>query len=148
MSGFSLYQGKKTKKYKRLGPAKLPCYKRVYIRPLYNEVPLYFLWSQWINLLCFVVFFDYWYNKISDITNKISQSQRSCYTEFPLYCLLYTCQCSKCISFLSRIKQLKSQHTLCRNANIQFWFLLCLEVFVHIVHVMCRYITGNLFIMQ
>ena len=34
---------KKTKKYKELGPAKLPCYKRVllYIRPLYNEVPLY-----------------------------------------------------------------------------------------------------------
>ena len=38
-----LYQGKKTKKYKELGPAKLPCYKRVllYIRPLYNKVPLY-----------------------------------------------------------------------------------------------------------
>ena len=34
-SGFSLYQGKKTKKYKELGPAKLP------IRPLYSEVPLY-----------------------------------------------------------------------------------------------------------
>ena len=34
---------KKPKKYKELGPAKLPCYKRVllYIRPLYNEVPLY-----------------------------------------------------------------------------------------------------------
>ena len=29
ISGFSLYQGKKTKKYKELGPAKLPCYKRV-----------------------------------------------------------------------------------------------------------------------
>ena len=24
-----LYRGKKTKKYKKLGPAKLPCYKRV-----------------------------------------------------------------------------------------------------------------------
>ena len=35
---------KKAKKYKELGPAKLPCYKRAtfhYIRPLYNEVPLY-----------------------------------------------------------------------------------------------------------
>ena len=33
----------KKQKYKELGPAKLPCYKRVllYIRPLYNEVPLY-----------------------------------------------------------------------------------------------------------
>ena len=29
ISGFSLYQGKKTQKYKELGPAKLPCYKRV-----------------------------------------------------------------------------------------------------------------------
>ena len=28
ISGFSLYQGKKTKKYKGLGLAKLPCYKR------------------------------------------------------------------------------------------------------------------------
>ena len=46
ISGFSLYQGKK-KKTKELGPAKLPCYKRVllHIRPLYNEVPLY-----WQNL--------------------------------------------------------------------------------------------------
>ena len=42
ISGFSLYQGKKTKKYKKLGPAKLPRYKRIcYIRPRYNEVPLY-----------------------------------------------------------------------------------------------------------
>ena len=35
---------KKTKKYKELGPAKLPSYKSrgfCYIRPLYNEVPLY-----------------------------------------------------------------------------------------------------------
>ena len=31
---------KKTKKYKELGPAKLPCYKRVLLY-LYNEVPLY-----------------------------------------------------------------------------------------------------------
>ena len=30
---FSLYQGKKTKKYKDLGPAKLPCYKRVLLYP-------------------------------------------------------------------------------------------------------------------
>ena len=29
ISGFSLYQGKKTMKYKELGPGKLPCYKRV-----------------------------------------------------------------------------------------------------------------------
>ena len=28
ITGFSLYQGKKIKKYKELGPAKLPCYKR------------------------------------------------------------------------------------------------------------------------
>ena len=33
ISGFSLYQGKKTKKYKELGPAKLPCYKRVLLYP-------------------------------------------------------------------------------------------------------------------
>ena len=33
ISGFSLYQGKKTKKYKLLGPAKLPCYKRVMLYP-------------------------------------------------------------------------------------------------------------------
>ena len=33
---------KKTKKYKELGPAKLPRYKRIlYIRPRYNEVLLY-----------------------------------------------------------------------------------------------------------
>ena len=34
---------KNTKKYKELGPAKWPCYIRgfCYIRPLYNEVPLY-----------------------------------------------------------------------------------------------------------
>ena len=38
---FLIISGKKTKKYKELGPAKLPCYKRFcYIRPLYNEVPL------------------------------------------------------------------------------------------------------------
>ena len=43
ISGFSLYQGKKAKTYnKELGPAKLPCYKRVcYIRPLNNKVPLF-----------------------------------------------------------------------------------------------------------
>ena len=28
-----LYQGKETKKYKELGPAKLPCYKRVLLYP-------------------------------------------------------------------------------------------------------------------
>ena len=33
ISGFSLYQGQKTKKYKELGPAKLPCYKRVLLYP-------------------------------------------------------------------------------------------------------------------
>ena len=33
ISGFSLYQGKKTKKYKELGPAKLPCYNRVLLYP-------------------------------------------------------------------------------------------------------------------
>ena len=32
-SGFSLYQGKKTKKYKELGPAKLPRYKRILLYP-------------------------------------------------------------------------------------------------------------------
>ena len=32
ISGFS-YQGKKTKKYNELGPAKLPCYKRVLLYP-------------------------------------------------------------------------------------------------------------------
>ena len=39
----SCYIRVKTKKYKELGPAKLPCYKRVllYIRPLYNKVSLY-----------------------------------------------------------------------------------------------------------
>ena len=31
--GFSLYQGKKTKKYKELGPVKLPCYKRDLLYP-------------------------------------------------------------------------------------------------------------------
>ena len=35
ISGFSLYQGTKTKKYKELGPAKLPCYKRVLLYPTY-----------------------------------------------------------------------------------------------------------------
>ena len=33
ISGFLLYQGKKTKNYKELGPAKLPCYKRVLLYP-------------------------------------------------------------------------------------------------------------------
>ena len=37
----SLYQGKK-QKYKDMGPAKLPC-QFCYIRPLYNEAPLYIL---------------------------------------------------------------------------------------------------------
>ena len=32
ISGFSLYQGKK-QKYKELGPAKLPCYKRILLYP-------------------------------------------------------------------------------------------------------------------
>ena len=37
-------QGEKTKKYKELGPAKLPCYKEgfCYIRPRHKEVPLYY----------------------------------------------------------------------------------------------------------
>ena len=35
ISGFSLYQDKKTKKYKELGPAKWPCYKRVLLYPTY-----------------------------------------------------------------------------------------------------------------
>ena len=38
----SHYQGKKTKKYKELGPEKLPCY----IQPLYNEVPLYHVYME------------------------------------------------------------------------------------------------------
>ena len=33
ISGFSLYQGKKIKKYKELGPAILPCYKRDLLYP-------------------------------------------------------------------------------------------------------------------
>ena len=41
VSGFSLSQGKKTKKYKELGPAKLPCYKGFVISSLYNKNPLY-----------------------------------------------------------------------------------------------------------
>ena len=47
-----LYQGNKTKKNKELGPAKLPCYNRVLfknIRPLYNEVSLYLLFSQFLS---------------------------------------------------------------------------------------------------
>ena len=40
---FLLYQGNTRKIYKELGPAKLPCFLRVLnIRPLYNEVPLYY----------------------------------------------------------------------------------------------------------
>ena len=31
------------------------------------------------------MFIDYWYNNISDIANKISRSQGSRFTEFPLY---------------------------------------------------------------
>ena len=40
---FLITSGYKTKKYEELGPAKLPCSKRIllYIRPLYNDVPLY-----------------------------------------------------------------------------------------------------------
>ena len=38
-----------------------------------------------MKLLCFVLFFDCWYNKIFVITNKISQSQGSRYTVEPLY---------------------------------------------------------------
>ena len=33
ISGFLLYQGKRTKKYTELGPAKLPCYNRVLLYP-------------------------------------------------------------------------------------------------------------------
>ena len=42
---------KKPKKYKEVGPAELPSYKRVLfninIRPLYNEVPLYYVDPYW-----------------------------------------------------------------------------------------------------
>ena len=31
-----------------------------------------FLRSQWNHLLCFILFIDYWYNKISDIRSRIS----------------------------------------------------------------------------
>ena len=50
----------------------------------------YFLWSQWTDLLCFVLFIDYWYNKISDITNKTAQPQGSCIPIFHCTSLL-TC---------------------------------------------------------
>ena len=50
-----------------------------------SDITNCFLRSQWINLFCFILFMDYWYNKISDITNKISLSQGCRYTEFPLY---------------------------------------------------------------
>ena len=33
ISGFSLYQGKNTKKYKELGPAKISCKNRVLLYP-------------------------------------------------------------------------------------------------------------------
>ena len=42
ISGFLLYEGEKTKKYKELGAAKLPWYKSgLYPSSLYNKVPLY-----------------------------------------------------------------------------------------------------------
>ena len=42
ISGLSLYQGKKTKKYKELGPANYLVIRGFcYIRPRYNKVPLY-----------------------------------------------------------------------------------------------------------
>ena len=31
----------------------------------------YFLWSKWIKLLYFVLFIDYWHNKIFDVTTKL-----------------------------------------------------------------------------
>ena len=42
ITGFSLYQGKNTKKYKELGPAKLPCYKRVLLYPTSFFLFIYF----------------------------------------------------------------------------------------------------------
>ena len=54
-------------------------YKKIWY--MYNKIPditSYFFQSQWMNLLCFVkkkivmFFFNSWYDKISDITIKIS----------------------------------------------------------------------------
>ena len=50
-----------------------------------SDITNCFLRSQLNNFLCFVLFIDNCYNKISDITNKIPWSQGSCYTAFPLY---------------------------------------------------------------
>ena len=50
---------KKTKKYKVLGPAILPCYflrGLCYIRPLYNEVPLYCIHIYMYYLMLMAVF--------------------------------------------------------------------------------------------
>ena len=53
-----------------------------------------------MNLLCFVLFTDYWHNKIPDITNKISHSQWCHYTEFPLYMSWFMCPFPFCPHFL------------------------------------------------
>ena len=56
-----------------------------YIGPLYNEVPLYnFFLSGHIEISCFVLycFFNFLYNKISDVTNKMSRGP--CYIKFPV----------------------------------------------------------------
>ena len=59
-------------------------YKEIWYNKV-SDITNSFLWSQWNNLLCFLLFIDNWYNKISDITNKFLWSQGSRYTEFPLY---------------------------------------------------------------
>ena len=48
-------------------------YKEIWYNKLISQ-------SQWINFLCFVYCL-----LTTDITNKSSRSQGSCYTEFPLY---------------------------------------------------------------
>ena len=81
---------KRKKKYKELGPAKLPCYNRVcYIRPLYNEVPLYIIIRHLIN--------SFWYFECLMLLPPSPTEKKASYTHdadnipFGFYVALWTC---------------------------------------------------------
>ena len=61
-----------------------------YIHKIPDISQILFCGPNEIDLLCIALFLDQWYNEISDITNKISQSQGPCCNKFPLY--KHTCR--------------------------------------------------------
>ena len=64
-------------------------YKDIWYNKIISDITNCFLRFQFNKLLCFVLFMTTDNNETSDITNKISWSQASRYTEFPLYKVLW-----------------------------------------------------------